>query len=125
MRCPSCNKFVSQEAGDPEVEVSVVLGVVSGTARIVQTCAECSEELKEANFDIEEETKAFCDNPHHTHDVEVEDVEATDRSEGKGRYTKTFYGFSAAAKVTCEECKTETVVELKDEIAASSMDELA
>lgn len=55
MRCPDCNKFVSFDTDtEPELSLSVDdEGVVSGTARIVNTCAECSQELKEATLDVE------------------------------------------------------------------------
>lgn len=56
MRCNECSKFVSFEEGDPEIDLSLeddTKPVVTGTARIVLNCGECSTELKEANFDVE------------------------------------------------------------------------
>jgi hypothetical protein len=54
MRCPDCNKFVSLELADePEAELEVSEGVVSGTVRLVRQCADCGTELKEASFDVE------------------------------------------------------------------------
>ncbi len=60
MRCPDCNKFVSLECGDePEAELEVSDGVVTGTVRLVRNCAECGTELKEASFDVEVEIPAM------------------------------------------------------------------
>ncbi len=48
MRCPECNKFVSMEAGDPEVEdITILDDEVKCTVRLVVNCAECGNELKE------------------------------------------------------------------------------
>lgn len=124
MRCEQCNKFVSQEPGDVEVQDIAYDGqVISGSVRIVQCCVECNSELKEAYFDLEEEAK-LCINEAHTHEVTYEEPENTDRAEGKGRYAKTFYGFSMEVEVSCKECKLKESVEIKDDIAAGSMDEL-
>ncbi len=54
MRCPDCNKFVSMEVSDPEVDTLEVDtdGTVNITVRIVRTCAECGTELKEATLEF-------------------------------------------------------------------------
>lgn len=54
MRCPGCEKFVSLEMGDPEVQDSNVDtdGTVTITVRIVRTCADCGEEMKEATLEM-------------------------------------------------------------------------
>lgn len=55
MRCDSCNKFVSFDT-ETEPDISVQLendGTISGTVRIVNTCAECGQEMKETTFDVE------------------------------------------------------------------------
>jgi len=53
-RCPDCNKFVSYDDGDVDVQSEdVESGEVRVEVRIVKTCAECGTELKEANFDLE------------------------------------------------------------------------
>lgn len=58
MRCPDCNKFVSMENADPDVDVESSLEghtiSVTGSIRAVRTCAECGTELKELSFDIDE-----------------------------------------------------------------------
>jgi hypothetical protein len=63
MRCPSCNKFVPFDTdSEPEVDIDIDAdGSVSGTVRIVNTCAECGEELKEASLDVSEDLTDECD----------------------------------------------------------------
>lgn len=125
MRCNSCSKFVSQDAGDLEADISWADDHLTGTVRIVQCCAECSQELKEYTFDVDVEV-AVCDDPEgegHSTEVNYEGLENDSRSEGKGRYTKTFYGFSGEVEVYCDKCKTKCTVEVKDECMASDMEE--
>lgn len=122
MRCNDCNKFVSQEAGEPEVnDLEYADGCITGSVRITQCCAECSSELKEAYLDIDMSDIQFCSGP--GHEVEVEgEAEATDKSEGKGRYSKTFYGATANLTLKCS-CGKTTTAEWEDYCQASSMDE--
>ncbi len=63
MRCPSCNKFVPYDTdSEPEVDIEIdAEGSVSGTVRIVNTCADCGEELKEASLDVNEDLTDECD----------------------------------------------------------------
>lgn len=53
-RCPDCNKFVSFEEVEPEVNSLEVdsSGYVTAEIRIVNECADCSTELREANLDL-------------------------------------------------------------------------
>lgn len=57
MRCPDCNKFASFDTEtDPEINVEVAEdGQITGDVRIVNTCAECSTELKEATLDVDDD----------------------------------------------------------------------
>ena len=57
MRCPDCNKFVSFDTEqDPELNLDFDdEGRITGDARIVNACAECSTELKEHTFDVDSE----------------------------------------------------------------------
>jgi len=62
MRCPDCNKFVSFEENEPEVESIDVDGDrnVTATVRIVNSCGECGQELKEATLDMEKSFEHEC-----------------------------------------------------------------
>lgn len=139
MRCPDCNKFVAQEVQDPEIELEEDIdtgaepptATFNATARIVVVCADCGTELKEASFDFdgemdEDEVAAHVGEGHEL-SLELDDEEATERSEGKGRsWTKHFYGVKFTVGLNCK-CKEKGPVYSEyysDEIPASAMDEL-
>ncbi len=136
MRCPDCSKFVSYDAEvEPEIDVSVADdGTITGTCRIVNNCAECGTELKEASFDISESVDGHdeeaCDG---NLSVEVENESRVDEMQTKDRkgrtiknfrYMKHLYGAEATFAVACDKCDFEGEVAWKDTIEASSMDEL-
>lgn len=131
MRCDQCNKFAAyDDSTEPEVDVDLADdGTFSGQARIVLTHDECGTELKEATFDIEGEVPDEVIKEHkgdgHDLSLEVSSSELTSRGEGKGRYMKTFYGFSASLELTCS-CGTEGLwsTDAADDMQASHMDEL-
>lgn len=148
MRCPECNKFVSYDTDsvEPEVEVEVDEGGnVTGTVRIVLTCAEDgSTELKETTFDIDGQVtpKFATDHAGEGHELSVEADEFTTTTEmdpaevthtlksGKvvtrrvaARYRKTYYGYDGDVTVTCE-CGESESVHLHDRVSASGMDEM-
>lgn len=156
MRCPDCNKFVSNDAeSDPEVEEIEITeeptaavppnaeegsgavdshpGQVTARVRITVNCAECSTELKEHNFETEAELpEAVVDHVGEGHELSVEEEssERTERSEGKGRGTRQFYGYQLTAKVTCscgklgEDGAGEELV-FEDDVQSSHMNELS
>lgn len=134
MRCDQCNKFAAYD-DSTEPEVSVDLdgdGSFSGQVRIVLTHDECGQELKEASFDFEGEVPEEVRNAHtgegHSLDLEADAGELTSRSEGSGRYAKTFYGYDVALNLSCD-CQERGAEPLwqqsfADDIQASHMDEL-
>lgn len=133
MRCPDCNKFAAyNDSTDPEVEIELADdGTFSGTVRVVLTHDECGTELKEASFDFEgeipEDIVAVHKGDGHSLDLESGDAELTSRSEGKGRYAKTFYGYRASFDLACSCNGAEGLwsTEFTDDMQASHMDELA
>jgi hypothetical protein len=174
-RCESCNKFVSLDEQEPEVQgVDLQETTVSASVRIANACADCGTDLREATLDMEcdisedwdehlREVALKCkscdgevkpahypegeDGPlcedcagEHDHEVceknapeapeehELEDPEETNservqRTEGKGRGAKTFYGAKVEFTIKCK-CGWEHQGELQDDIQASAMDEL-
>lgn len=156
MICPSCNKFASQSAdnepeGDVEIdEIDQETGdvKVTGSVRIVVTSECCGDELKEANFDIEEtiesiEAEEDCDcdlKDQETWSVDFESIEMTDETERtrtktlkdgtvkeipiSPRYQKHFYGAEALIAITCACGKTKETHLWSDRVQAGSMDEL-
>lgn len=129
MRCPDCNKFVGFDTdNEPELDLNVDDdGVVSGTARIVNCCAECGQELKEAVLDIEIDlTDEFREHVEqatalamrrrkkslieHRPELLSEEgarsdrVQRTDRhgrAIKRSRYMKTFYGADVSVTIGC------------------------
>jgi hypothetical protein len=125
MRCPSCCRFVALDTDvEPELDLAASADGVSVSARIINACAECGEELREATLEMHCEVDLAA---HEDHELEASaEAERTSRTEGRGRGTKTFYGCSGVAVVRCA-CRKEPLVEnltFADDIQASSMDEL-
>lgn len=142
-RCPSCEKFVALEAGDPEVQSSEVdeTGQVSVEVRFVLTCQDCGEEMKETTFNFDkvpDELENHLEAHREAGDKDVSlsleepSFEAEDRYEDKDRkgkkiknyrYMKHMWGVRGEATVECS-CGKSFSLELFDEVQASGMDEL-
>lgn len=143
MRCPDCCKFVSLEFADPEVdsgpdgdfaiaEDGRVTASVAAEVRIVRTCAECSQDMKEATFSMESVTEISAEDAKaHVADGEWRDgcefeIEADDPEqieEGGSRYAKSYFGASIAFEIKCA-CGAEiTTGSMSDKVQASGMDE--
>lgn len=128
MRCPDCNKFVGLEFQDPEVN-SIEIdaeGAITCECRIVRCCADCSQELKEATLDMQDELPPD-DVTAHTgegHEFSIEEEGVDQVEEGGGRYAKSYFGATVNYKVTCTCGKYEHTGELTDKVPASGMDEM-
>lgn len=142
MRCPNCEKFVSYD--EPEVEIEE--GEISeagenkfkadAQVRIVLKCAECGEELKEANEDIEIEFEHKCTESDFAveelslNDVSGEGYSRVETSDKRGkkiknpRYMKTYYGAEVTFDIGCGLCGEDLVGSEKVECQASAFDEL-
>jgi len=143
MRCPTCNKFVSYD--EPEIEIdegTINEGneenkfTATASVRIVLKCAECGEELKEANEDVEIEFEHECKKS----DFDFEDLELneitgegfsrveTKDQHGKpikhARYMKTYYGAELTLEASCGLCGESLSGSEKVECQASAFDEL-
>lgn len=128
-RCGSCNKFVSLETGDPEVESLEVDedGTVSARVRIARTCAECGDEMKEVELDMEAEVKPPSeeDAGDDGHELEVEETGVVAIEEGGGRYKKSYFGAEVSFVVKCGcGCEYEEAGSVSDKVAASEMEDL-
>jgi hypothetical protein len=137
MRCDQCNKFVSYDEADPEVNILEISddGTVTAEVRIVNTCAECGQDLKEATFDFSEEVNVSAHSGKgHELSVEEGSCERTQRSgyfkkgvfvPAGGRHAKTFYGVSLDYEVNCS-CNSEFSITgtFADDVQASGMEEL-
>lgn len=129
-RCNNCNKFVSIEEQDPEVNGLEVDddGNVTAEVRIVNACADCGDELTETTFNMEGKVDLDHNSqPGKEHELSAEedgDSERTTRTEGKGRGLRTFYGAALECEVTCT-CGATSTLRLSDDIQASRMDSLS
>ena len=143
-RCPDCSKFVGNDQAEPEAELEVDSdGSVTGTVRIANQCDQCGNELTEYTFDVEIELdevehekwamhQAAVEKDHedpkqdlnHTLDITYGYIESTVRSEGRGRGTKTFYGYNLDFVVKCT-CGETFSGKASDDVQASSMDSLS
>lgn len=137
MRCPDCNKFVSFDEADPEVDELEIDddGQITCSVRITNTCAECGTELKEATLELEDEVAV---DGHSGDDHELQIIEAgterTSRSgyykkgewvSAGGRYAKTYYGADVSYEVTCLCGKLEAITgSIGDDVQASGMEEM-
>lgn len=145
MRCPNCNKFVPLELQEPEVDCLEVTYneaadaqseptfTITGNVRIVRTCEECGQEMKEATLEIEQEvdlgenvdfkmTDKLRADPAPLENVHVEE-EVESLEEGGGRYAKSYFGASIHFTVYLDKVAV-AAVDWSDKIAASEMDEL-
>lgn len=148
MRCPDCNKFVSLEMQDPEVNVQLEIAPpdkdgtwvgadifhLSGEIRIVRACAECGTELKEYTFSLDETAEwgegldVLTLPGLEPLKVRVEDAELEDDDgeieqveEGGGRYAKSFFGAASAWNIQVDGT-TVARVTWTDKVAASEME---
>jgi hypothetical protein len=142
-RCPDCEKFVSLEAQEPEVEsieVDDASGEVSASVRCVLACMDCGTEMKETTLELQNTSTEVAEHidkhaeaeEEYSLDVEESNVEATDHYQTvdrhgkpikKARYQRHFYGVSMTATVTCS-CGDCFDVDLEDSVQASMFDEL-
>ena len=110
--CKSCNKFCSVEQQEPEIEPEIEAnedgksGQVAVSVRLVLVSGCCGDEVAESNQDIQLDFE-------HEHAAAVEIVghsgDTGDRTEGKGRGLKTFYGANVSVDLKCthEGCNPE------------------
>lgn len=142
MRCPNCNKFVSYDEPEAEIEYGEVEEndgensfFVSATVRVVLKCAECGDELKETNGDITLVFNHSCGEKLTAENFEIESIEAEgcSRVQDKDkhgrqiknhRYMKTFYGCEVTGTFICSLCDESISESETFEEQASSFDEL-
>lgn len=131
MRCGSCEKFVSMDMGDPEISTDLTIEIngntasVEGGVRIVRVCADCGDELKEAELELSTDVEIPAEHIGEGHDIDIEQTEIDTIEESGGRYAKSYFGAQVHFHVTCS-CQKEPIVEgsFSDKVAASGMDEI-
>lgn len=142
--CPSCNKFCGLELQDPELngyevekkgegEIGAILNI-QGSIRIVRNSECCGEEIKEGNFDFDDEFEVD-GHKGEGHEFEIDEGDLEPIEEGGSRYKKSYYGVTWMPEITCscgqevklplKEGETEPApIEFSDKMAASEMDDL-
>lgn len=150
-RCQSCEKFVSLEFDESNIEINDlevsdewdgenVTVHVTGNVRIVRTCADCGDELKEATLDIDSEVPLTVDiKPHRAKppkgenhcqwkkgcgDLTVEDDGASGSEEGGHRYKAAYFGASTTITVTCGCGEIIASLDWSDRVSAGGMDDV-
>lgn len=139
-RCASCNKFTGEEASAEVNHIDVDVSNfpearVSASVRMVKSCLECGDEVKECDLEIEDYVE-LPDDWAEDADIDIEedgDPEVEDRcpnpvnpKTGKQtpyRYRKTLYGARLAYKITLKG-QEPFEGELFDEVSASEFNEL-
>jgi hypothetical protein len=132
-RCPDCNKFVSLELQEPELNLNVEGDSITGQVRLVLTCADCGGEAKEANLDIDLSLDHDCDRKEDDFELVDETAEPTERYQDKDqrgksiknpRYRRHYYGAEITVTVRCNHCDKEFEVTETVEEQASGFEEL-
>lgn len=144
-RCPSCEKFVSLEVGEPDLTPEIDTETARLTGRIHLDCSDCGEEMKEWDIDLDEDipkdaAKHLEENMDHSLNIDfASDPEVNDeyrprrppkrRKDGTiprvpMRYQTHYYALNATCKVTCDCGEEFDTIEFADEIEASGMNEL-
>ena len=150
MRCPDCNKFVSYD--DPQCEVNSVEidgTTIRASVTVSLNCQDCGGTLKdseiEAECDFDHECKPKSERPKEQapeadykegeDQFEIEsdgDAEGTNRLQDKdrhgkqiksSRYMKSFYGFTMEPEIKCRKCGEVFSVTLEGEEQASAFNE--
>lgn len=133
MRCPDCNKFVSMENGDLEIDVLEidVDGTVHCEASLPRNCADCGTELKRGTFDVDEDVEldsvecpgAPAEAEDKNHDLSIDELGNDVSESGGSRYAKNMIGFDLEYEVTCSRCELKIRGEIGDAMNAGSFDE--
>jgi hypothetical protein len=139
MRCPDCNKFVSYDEPQCDVQsVEVEDDLVRATVTVSLNCQDCGTTLKDAEIEGEAGIDHECkpESPKQEDagfsvesegDPEGESRQQTTDRHGKpiksARYMKTFYGFSIETQIVCSKCSESFSVTVTGEEQASGFNE--
>lgn len=132
MRCPDCNKFVSLDFNDPELDTEPEFDhggeQITAQIRIVRACADCGTELKGYDFDVEIPTDHLdVHEDEEKADVDLSWSDPSQLEEGGGRYAKSYYGAELEVVMKYTDSNGERQKETlnwSDKVPASHMEEL-
>jgi len=145
-RCSSCSKLCALNTEDPEVDFESISvdnrGIaIKASVRLARSSECCGDEVKETTFEpetslnwsdipgIEKHYDTKTGEPlsdDHELDIDEGDVNTTERSEGRGRGLKSFYGFEVGYVVRCACDTSEALYEgtFEDDMQASHFEEI-
>jgi len=114
-RCEDCNKFVSFDEPQAEVESDdIISGEVCIDVRVVLPCAECSTEIKETTLVYEETVECPTCGQDHLDELSIEDANATGqeiyedafspKTGKKLKHQTKYYGAEVTFMLCCERC---------------------
>ena len=133
MHCPGCTKFASFEGMEPEWDEPAVFedGHITGQVRIIPTCEDCGEELKETIFEIAiDSVPWYAAHADHGVTMEEPDLELIDRVENRSVKTGKsllhswqVWGAACTFHLTCS-CGETTEEDWQETIAQTQMESL-
>jgi hypothetical protein len=122
LTCADCGTDLKESTLEMSAESAFAEHVADCKLAAKDKAADKADEAAEKATDAPE-TEDEGEDEDHTPDVEETGTEATSRTEGKGRGTRTFYGAHVSWKVTCSCGEYAEEGEFSDDVQASSMDE--
>ena len=130
-RCPDCNKFMSTNFEDPEIEEMEIddEGYVSGSVRFVLACEECGTELREAHSDIDFQVDHTCllepDRDKEIDDVfEIEEKSIEGYTRGGMKKGDKWYVARVAAEWHCMKCNEKEEETITIEVNKSDFEDI-
>ncbi len=140
MRCPDCEKFVSFDEPQCDIEDENITdeGQISGSVHIVLPCGECGTELKETNLEFEAEIDHDCaEKGDAGFELTMDDPQPFDEYRGKDkkkkdgtvikaplRYQKHYYGAEISGTAKCNRCGIEIEFNTKVDEQGSAFDDM-
>lgn len=101
-RCEQCQKFVSLELGEPEVDSENIDtdGQIEVSITLTRNCADCGSEMKSYTYELEATAEIEGHKGEgHTLELELDTPEADEG--GGGRYAKNMISVEVGATVRC------------------------
>jgi hypothetical protein len=131
-QCPSCNKLAGLDTEVDDVSLELDGTSITGTVHVIRRSQCCSEDMKEATFDVDinllDSNADLEEHKEEGHELEAEFDEGEVTESGGGRYKKNLIGFKVEYTVKCS-CQKEGEEPLvtgtaEDNMAASGYDEM-
>jgi hypothetical protein len=128
MRCNTCNKFVSY-SDSPDIEIdteSIESNDISADLSIYLTCAECGDQLKQANTGVEFSIDGdhTCDPTAEVHEFNGEQFTIQDSSAEGSQLDKSSWQATVNFTIHCARCDDTFDADTTLDIATSEFEEI-